>query len=111
MNRDFDELRCSSIEADMPRLIRWFTRDGRISVVVIRRARKKRGRRGVPFVLSLRNELLWLWHDADVGLRRFPALRIELLRLFIADRAAQDDILALFPVGWRRNAVLCAELQ
>src|SRR5262245_3871519 len=54
---------------------------------------------------------LWMRHDADVGLRRLPALRIDRLRLVIADRARDDHVLALLPVGGRRDAVLCGELH
>src|SRR5688500_14323078 len=35
-----------------------------------------------------------LRHDADVGTRRLPAIRIDLLRLVIRDRARDDDVVA-----------------
>src|SRR6185312_10566311 len=52
-----------------------------------------------------------LRHDADIGLRRFPPVGIDLLRLLVADRAGDDDVLALLPVGGGRNAMLRGQLQ
>src|SRR5262245_66485094 len=53
----------------------------------------------------------WLRNDADVGLRRFPAVRIFPSRLVIAHRAGDDHILAALPVGRRRHLVRGGELQ
>jgi hypothetical protein len=55
--------------------------------------------------------LLRLRHDPDIGLRRFPALRIDRLGLVVADGAGDDDIVALFPVGRGGDAMLCSHLQ
>src|SRR6202022_2793817 len=56
-------------------------------------------------------KLLRLWHDPDVGLRRFPALRIDRLGLVVADGTRDDDVLALFPVGRGGDAMLGGHLQ
>ena len=53
----------------------------------------------------------WLRHDADVGLRGLPALRVKLLRFFIGNRAGEDNVFALLPVRRRGYAVLGGELQ
>src|ERR1700722_6887340 len=55
--------------------------------------------------------LLRCRHHTDVGLRRLPALRIELLRLVVGDGAGEDDVFALLPIGRRRHPVLGVELQ
>src|ERR1700727_2357702 len=55
--------------------------------------------------------LLRLRHDPDIGLRRFPALRIDRLGLVVADRAGNDDVLALLPVGRRCDAMVRRHLQ
>src|SRR5260221_1519787 len=52
-----------------------------------------------------------LRHDPDVRFRRFPAMRIDRLGLVVGDRARDDDVFALFPVGRRRNAMLGGHLQ
>src|SRR5262249_58149909 len=49
--------------------------------------------------------------DADVGPRRFPALRVLLLGFLVADRAGDDDVLAMLPIHRRRYLVLGGELQ
>src|SRR3954469_23014208 len=50
--------------------------------------------------------LFRLLGDPQIGLGRLPALREQLLRVLVADRAGDDDVLALFPVGRRRHPVL-----
>src|SRR5579883_2245730 len=50
-------------------------------------------------------------HDADIGLRRFPALLIELFRLLVGDRPGEDEVLALLPVRRRRHPMLGGKLQ
>src|SRR3954462_788640 len=47
-----------------------------------------------------------LRHDADVGLGRRPALRIELLGLLVRHRAGDDHVLAPLPVNGRGDPVL-----
>ena len=42
-----------------------------------------------------------LRHDADVGPRRLPALRVGLAGVVVADRARDDHVLALLPVNRR----------
>src|SRR4051794_25714612 len=42
---------------------------------------------------------IWLGERAQVGLHGRPALGEELLRLFVGDRRADDDVLAVGPVG------------
>jgi hypothetical protein len=39
-------------------------------------------------------ELLRLRDDSKIWLRRFPALRIAFLRLFVRDRARNDNVLS-----------------
>src|SRR5438128_2375961 len=58
-----------------------------------------------------RGPLFRLLGDAQVRLGRLPALREELLRLFVVDRAGDDHVLPLFPVGGGRHPVLRGELQ
>src|SRR6266852_9363863 len=55
--------------------------------------------------------LLRLRHDTNIGFRRFPALRIDRLRLVVADRTRDDDVFALLPVRGRRDAMLRGHLQ
>src|ERR1700690_4300976 len=55
---------------------------------------------GMTFV-GFRERSLRLRHDPDIGLRRFPALWIDRLGLVVGDRARDDHVLALFPVGGR----------
>src|SRR5260370_40490631 len=52
-----------------------------------------------------------LRHNPDIRPWRFPALRIDGFGLVVADRACDDDVLALFPVGRRRDAMLGGHLQ
>src|SRR3954470_4985016 len=52
-----------------------------------------------------------LRHDADVGLRSRPALRVDLLGLFVRHRASDDHILTLFPIHGRRDPVLGRQLK
>jgi hypothetical protein len=54
--------------------------------------------------------LLRLWHDPDIGFWRFPALRIDRLGLVVGNRAGDNDVLALLPVGRRRDAMLRGHL-
>src|SRR6185312_16726271 len=58
-----------------------------------------------------RGALPRLRDDADIGLWRLPALRIDFLGVLIADRAGDDDVLSLFPIGGRGNVMLRCELQ
>src|SRR5262249_42880250 len=46
-----------------------------------------------------------LRHDADVGPRRLPALRILLLGVVVGDRAGNDHVFALLPVHRGRHLV------
>src|SRR5215831_16421321 len=62
-------------------------------------------------LIALRSRLARLRHDADVGLGRFPALRILLLSFLVRHRAGDDHILAVLPVHRRRHFVLRGELQ
>jgi hypothetical protein len=55
-------------------------------------------------------QLLRLRHDPDIGLRRFPPLRIDRLGLVVADRTCNDDVFALLPVGRRRHTMFCGHL-
>src|SRR5207237_130173 len=55
--------------------------------------------------------LLRLWDDPDIWPRRFPALRITLLRLFVRHRASDDNILPGQPVDRGGYLVLCSQLQ
>src|SRR6266446_10158227 len=64
--------------------------------------------RGCEWTLTSRDGLR---HDAQVRPRRLPALRVGLLGVVIADRAGDDDVLALLPVGWSRHLVLRGQLQ
>src|SRR3954462_2144196 len=52
-----------------------------------------------------------LRHDADVGLRSRPALRVDLLGLFVRHRASDDHILTLFPIHGRLDPVLGRQLK
>ena len=54
---------------------------------------------------------LGLRHDPDIGLRRFPALRIGLLRVLVGDGAGDDDVFALLPIHGGRDLVLGGELE
>src|SRR5438552_8600587 len=54
---------------------------------------------------------LRLWHDADIGLRRLPALWPQLLGVVVAHRACDDHVIAVLPVHRRRHLVLGRELQ
>src|SRR3954468_3309357 len=54
---------------------------------------------------------LGLRHDADVGLRCLPALRIELLRFLVRNGPGDDDILARLPVHGRGDPVLGGQLK
>src|SRR5580704_13505935 len=67
---------------------------------------RPRPRSGIGLSALLRRR-----HDPDIGFRRLPALRIELLGLVVGHRAGEDDVLALLPVRRRRHAVLGGELQ
>src|SRR3954462_14715090 len=49
--------------------------------------------------------------DPQVGLGRLPAVREKLLRVFVADRAGDDHVLALLPVRRGRHAMLRRELH
>src|SRR5262249_36759000 len=49
--------------------------------------------------------------DADIGLGRAPAGWEKRLCVVVADRARNDDVLALLPVYRRRDLVLGGELQ
>src|SRR6266478_1801501 len=64
--------------------------------------------RGCEWTLASRGRLR---HDAQVRPRRLPALRVDLLGVFIAHRAGNDDVLALLPVGGSRHLVLRRQLQ
>src|SRR6266849_3802211 len=55
--------------------------------------------------------LLRLLGDAQIGLGCFPTLGELLLRIFVADRAREDDVLSLLPVDGRRHLVLGGELN
>src|SRR6516162_1285472 len=52
-----------------------------------------------------------LRHDADIGPRRLPALRVGLAGVVVGDRARDDHILTLLPVHRRCHLVLGGELQ
>src|SRR3954451_10087216 len=52
-----------------------------------------------------------LRHDADVGLRRLPALRIELLGFLVRHGPGDDDVLARLPVHGRGDPMLGGELK
>ena len=52
-----------------------------------------------------------LRHDAQVRLGRVPAARVFLARVLVGHGAGDDDVLALPPVGRRRDLVLGRELQ
>src|SRR5262249_7427126 len=52
-----------------------------------------------------------LRHVPHVRLRRAPALRVDLLRLLVRDRAGDDHVLAGFPVHRRRHLVVRRELE
>src|ERR1700739_3555155 len=54
-----------------------------------------------PNLLPSAGSLLRLADDADVGLRRFSASGILFLRLVIRNTAADDDVLAGFPIHRR----------
>ena len=44
-----------------------------------------------------------LWNDPDVGLRRLPAVGIDVLRLVVRDGAGDDHVLAVLPVDGGRD--------
>jgi hypothetical protein len=52
-----------------------------------------------------------LFDDADVGLGGLPAVGEQLLGFFVLDRAADDDVIALLPVGRCRDLVLGRQLK
>src|SRR3954466_5508264 len=56
-----------------------------------------------PRILSLASGLR---HNADIGLGCLPALRIELLRLFVRNGSGDDHVLARMPVHGRGDPVL-----
>src|SRR5262249_19786043 len=58
----------------------------------------------IPLLLGLRD-------DADVGLRRAPALRVPLPGFLVGDRARDDHILAQLPVHRGRHLVFGGELE
>src|SRR5581483_4250084 len=60
---------------------------------------------------ALSTALLRLRNNAQVRLGRLPAAGIFLLRLFVAYRSEDDDIIALLPVHGRRDFVLGGELH
>ena len=72
---------------------------------------KKRGGRDRPFVTCQATHLLRLRHNPQVGTRRFPALRIDFLRIVIGDGARDDDILTRLPVHRRCDFVFGGELE
>ena len=53
----------------------------------------------------------WLGNDPQIRLRRFPPARVLLLSLVIRNAAADDDVLAWFPVHRSGDLVLSRELQ
>src|SRR5689334_24827275 len=59
---------------------------------------------------GLRSSVARLRDDPDVRLGRLPALREELLRGLVADGAGDDDLVALLPVGGRRDLVVRRQL-
>src|SRR5580704_12626043 len=58
-----------------------------------------------------RGQLFRLRHDPYIRLRRLPATRVLLLRLFIRNIAADDDVFARLPVRRRRDFVFGRELN
>src|SRR5467141_3481458 len=52
-----------------------------------------------------------LRYDAQIRLRRFPALGILFLGVVVAHRASDDYVLAMLPVHWRCHLVFGRELQ
>src|SRR6266542_2084371 len=64
--------------------------------------------RHINSTFSLRS---WLRDDSDVRPRRLPAVRVRLLRLFVRHRSRNDDIVAVLPLGRRRNLVFRRQLQ
>src|SRR5580693_5664886 len=54
---------------------------------------------------------LRLRDDSNIRLGRLPASGILLLRFFVRNIAADDDVVARLPVHWRRNFVLGRELN
>src|SRR3954452_13208675 len=60
---------------------------------------------------SSMSPLLRLRNDANVGLDLFPAVREELRRFVVADRATDDDVLARLPVDGRGDLELGRQLQ
>src|SRR5687768_12584509 len=61
---------------------------------------QERARRRAPAIERLASRLR---DDADVGLRRLPALRIHFLRVFVRHRPGDDHVFALLPVYGRRD--------
>src|SRR5215813_15148850 len=49
--------------------------------------------------------------DPDIGPRRLPPFRIDLLRLLVRHRACDDHVVAAFPVCRRGHAVLGSKLE
>src|SRR5262249_38396170 len=52
-----------------------------------------------------------LRHDSQVRLRGLPAARIDLFGLLVRDRAGDDDVLALLPIGGGGDLVLGGQLK
>src|SRR5262245_2424661 len=76
------------------------------------RKTKARTLRPAPLLRNLATRLApRLRNDADVWPRCFEALWPEPLGFFIAHRAGNNHVFALFPVGGRSNAVLGGHLQ
>src|SRR5665647_2277826 len=65
---------------------------------------------GCLALLATASPSLRLRYDPQVRLRRLPALRIDGLGLVVGDRTGDDDVLALFPVGGCRDAMLRGHL-
>src|SRR5829696_3383567 len=79
-----------------------WTRPARVAVwaaVSVRRALQRHNASEVSLLSGL-------WNDANIRLRCLPALRIELLSLFVRHRAGDDHVLAPLPVHRRRDPVL-----
>ena len=55
--------------------------------------------------------LLRLWQYAKVWLHGLPALWEELLCFFVRNSTANDDVVAIDPVGWRGDFELGGQLQ
>src|SRR5690348_7855504 len=57
------------------------------------------------------HRLLRLRNDPQIRLWRLPAARVFLLRVFIRDGAADDDVITRFPVHRRGDAMFGRELE